>query len=108
MAETIIAQRRITLVNSTFTAASGGTVDFGTFPSDRSSRIVGTFSVVGSFTFRHQFGVTSGTYLVSSTTVVNSGGSVFDQIQYGLFLNLGFTAVVSSAPVVYLAGEPMR
>jgi hypothetical protein len=50
----IIAQRRVTLVNSTFTAASGGAVDFGTFPSDRFSRVVGLFSVVGSFTFRHQ------------------------------------------------------
>ena len=106
--ERIIGQQRVTLINSTFTVASGVAVDFGTFPSDKFARLVGGFSVVGSFTFRHQMGPSSGTYFVSSTTVVNSGGSVFDAIQYGAFLNLGFTAVVSSQPIVYLAGEPVR
>lgn len=108
MAEQIIGQRRVTLVNTTLTANSGVAIDFGTFPSDRFSRLVGGFSVVGSFTFRFQMGGSSGSYFVSSTTVVNSGGAVFDQVQYGAFLNLGFTAVVSSAPFVYLSGEPIR
>ena len=106
--ERIIGQNRVTLVNSTFSAASGGTIDFGTFPSDKFARLVGLFSVVGSFTFRFQQGASSGSYAVSSSSTVNSGGSVFDQVQYGPFLNLGFTAVVSSAPTVYLAGEPLR
>lgn len=106
--ERIIAQARVTLVNTTVNAASGGTVDFGTFPSDKFARLVGIFSVVGSFTFRFQQGASSGSYAVSSSSTVNSGGSVFDQVQYGPFLNLGFTAVVSSAPTVYLAGEPVR
>ena len=107
-AETIHAQARQTLVNSAFTAASGGTVDFGTFRSDKFSRLVGLFSVVGSFTLRYQMGVDSGTYQVSSSTTVNSGGSVLDVLQYGRFLNLGFTSVVSAVPTVYLAGEPIR
>ena len=106
--ERIIGQNRVTLVNSTFSAASGGTVDFGTFPSDKFARLGGVFSVVGSFTFRYQQGASSGSYAVSSSSTVNSGGSIFDQIQYGAFLNLGFTAVVSSAPTVYLFGEPVR
>lgn len=108
MAEQIIGQRRVTLVNTTFTANSGVAIDFGTFPSDRFSRLIGGFSVVGSFTFRFQMGAASGSYYVSSTTVINSGGAVFDQLQYGAFLNLGFTNVVSSTPTVYLAGEPVR
>jgi len=108
MAETIIAQRRITLVDTVVNAASGGTVDFGVFPSDRFARLVGLFSVVGSFTFRWQMQSVSGTARVSSTTVINSGSTVFDVLQYGPFLGLGFTAVVSSAPYVFLAGEPIR
>lgn len=108
MAEQISGQRRITLVNTTVNAASGVAIDFGTFRSDRFSRLIGLFSVVGSFTFRHQMGGSSGSYAVSSTTAISSGAIIFDQIQYGPFLNLGFTAVVSSSPFVYLAGEPMR
>lgn len=108
LGERIIGQVRTTLVNTTVTVASGATVDFGTFPSDKFTRLVGVFSVVGSFTFRFQQGASSGSYAVSSSSTVNSGGSIFDQIQYGAFLNLGFTAVVSSAPTVFLAGEPVR
>ena|SRR3990167_10436041 len=108
LGERIIGQARVTLVNTVVTVASGGTVDFGTFPSDKFARLGGAFSVVGSFTFRYQMGASSGSYAVSSSSTVNSGGSVFDQIQYGAFLNLGFTAVVSSAPTVYLFGEPVR
>ena len=108
LGERIIGQQRVTLVNTATAVASGGTVDFGTFPSNMFARLGGMFSVVGSFSFRYQMGVASGTYLVSSTTVINSGALVFDQIQYGAFINLGFTAVVSSVPTVYLFGESIR
>lgn len=106
--EFIIGHNKNTLVNSTFTADSGGTVDFGTFPAYRYSRFIGLFSVVGSFTFRYQMGVDSGTYQVSSTTTVNSGGSIVDVLNFGRQVNFGFTAVVSSEPRVYVAGEPIR
>ena len=104
----LIGHARTVLVDSVFNAASGGTIDFGTFQADKWSRVAGMFSVVGSFTFRHQMGPSSGTYIVSSAATVNSGPSIFDQVQYGRFVNLGFTAVVSSQPRVFLYGEPMR
>lgn len=106
--QTVIGHAKNVLVDSVFTAASGSTIDFGTFPAGRYSRLCGMFSVVGSFTFRHQMGSASGTYIVTSTTVVNSGPSVFDQVNYGKYLNLGFTQIVSSQPRVFIFGEPTR
>lgn len=104
----VIGHRKAVLVNSTFTVASGGTLDMGTFPTDKFSRLVGMFNGFGSLTARYQMGPASGTYLVSSTFVVNSGGSAFDVLNFGTFVNLGFTAVVSSTPQVFIYGEPVR
>lgn len=106
--EKIIAHVKQTFVNSTFTAASGVALDFGTFACDAFSKLTGIFSVVGSFNFRMQFGPSSGTYFVASSTVINSGGATLDVPAYGKFANLGFTGVVSSQPGVYIAGEAIR
>lgn len=106
--ETIIGQNKTILVNSVFTVASGSTLDMGVFPGDKWSRVAGMFSVVGSFTFRYQMQSISGTTLVTSTLVVNSGGQILDAINYGEYIGLGFTQVVSSQPRVFLYGEPTR
>jgi hypothetical protein len=55
-----------------------------------------------------QFGPSSGTYFVASSTVINSGGATLDVPAYGRFVNLGFTGVVSSQPSVYISGEAIR
>ena len=107
--ERLIGQVHSVLVNSAFNVST--TVvpfDMGTFQVEKFSRLAGLFSVVGSNTFRMQFGPSSGPYFVSSTTVVNSGGSVIDAINYGQFVNFGFTLAVSNAANVYLYGEPVR
>jgi hypothetical protein len=107
--ERIIGHVHNALVNSVFNVST--TVvpfDMGTFPVDKFSGLGGIFSSVGSLTFRMQFGPSSGTYFVSSTSVINSGGNILDVVNYGAFVNFGFTAAVSCAAGVYIYGEPIR
>ena len=99
---------KTTFVNTVLTVASGSTPDLGVYRTDRFSRFTGMFSSVGSMTFRYRMGTASGTYIVSSTFVVNSGNSGFDVVNYGLFTDFDFTAVVSAEPRILVTGEPIR
>ena len=109
LGERIIGHVKSVLVNSTFAVNTAGTPwDLGTYPVDRFSGLTGMISGVGSATFRMQFGPSSGTYFVSSSTVANSGGVVIDVVNYGMFVNLALTAVVSENIGVLLFGEPIR
>lgn len=85
-----------------------GSTDLGTFQCGGFSRFTGIFSTVGSMTLRYQMGVNSGNYQVSSSIVVNSGGAVFDVINYGLYVNFTITAANSQTPTFFLLGEPIR
>jgi hypothetical protein len=66
------------------------------------------FSSVGSMTLRWQMGVHSGDYQVTSSVVINSGATTFDQVNYGLYVNFTVTAANSQAPRFFLLGEPIR
>src|SRR5688572_19173362 len=84
-----------------FSAAPGGVVGstgLGVYRVDKYSRLAGLFSVVGSATLQWRYGVSSGQYQVTSSVVINSGGYLFDQINYGRFVEFGFNAVNSQTP----------
>jgi hypothetical protein len=66
------------------------------------------FSTVGSMTLRWQMGVHSGDYQVTSSVVINSGGSIFDQMNYGIYANFTITAASSQTPKFLIMGEPLR
>ena len=108
VARVIVGHHKTTFVNTVLTVASGATPDLGVFNTDQFSRFTGMFSAVGSMTFRYRMGTASGTYIVSSTFAVNSGNSSFDVINYGLFTDFDFTAVVSAEPRILVTGEPIR
>jgi hypothetical protein len=60
-------------------------------------------------TLRRQMGVhSSGNYQVTSSGVINSGGAVFDVLNYGLYVNFTITAANSYAPTFLLLGEAIR
>jgi hypothetical protein len=69
---------------------------------------VGLFQSVGSMTLRWQMGVHSGDYQVTSSIVINSGNTVFDQLNYGLYVNFTITAANSQTPKYLMIGEPLR
>lgn len=87
---------------------SGASVDFGAFKVGRFSRFAGLLSAVGSFTLRYRMGVDSGTYQVSSTVTVNSGGSTFDVVNYGHHADFSITIANSQVYTVVIHGEPIR
>jgi len=64
--------------------------------------------VTGSFNFQYRFGASIGAWLVTSSFVVNSGGSVFDALAYGNVTDFGFTAVISNGATVLIQAEPLR
>lgn len=103
-------QGRVSLYQSTtlgFTGSGGTTL--GVFAVDRYARLAGLVSVIGSATLRYQMGVDSAAFQVSSSFVVNSGGSVFDVLNYGHHVNLSFSQAASQANAVALIyGEPIR
>jgi hypothetical protein len=82
--------------------------DLGTYQVGRFSRFTGMWSGISSATIRYRMGVHSGDYHVSSSFVVNSGPSVFDALNYGLYVNFQVTAALSQAPRLVIIGEPIR
>jgi hypothetical protein len=66
------------------------------------------FSTVGSLTLRWQMGVHSGDFQVTSSIVINSGNTVFDQVNYGLYVNFTVTVANSQTPDYLMMGEPLR
>lgn len=75
----------------------------------RFSRFTGLFSVIGSVTARYQLGISSGAYQVSSSFVVNSGGSSFDFLNPGgVAADFSLTAANSQIFAVGILAEPLR
>jgi hypothetical protein len=59
-------------------------------------------------TLRWQMGVHSGNFQVTSSIVINSGATIFDQLNYGIYVNFTVTAANSQTPTFFLLGEPIR
>ena len=85
-----------------------GSTDLGTYQVGGFSRFVGMLSTVGSMTLRWQMGVHSGDYIVSSSILVSSGLTLFDQLNVGLYVNFTVIAANSQTPKFVLIGEPIR
>ena len=88
------------------TVVSGS--DLGTVQTGGFSRITAMFSVVGSMTLQFRSGVHSGNYLVNSSVTINSGSTILDMLNFGLYLNVNVTAANSQTPTFLLLGEPVR
>lgn len=65
-------------------------------------------SSIGSMTLQWWLGVHSGDFQVTSSIVINSGITIFDQLNYGLYAEFGFIAANSQTPRFLLIGEPLR
>jgi hypothetical protein len=85
-----------------------GSIGLGVYQTGGFSRFVGMFIAVGSATLQYRMGVHSGAYQVSSAVVINSGNSILDVLNYGLYADFAFTASVSQAPRFVIIGEPVR
>lgn len=77
----------------------------GVYPVAGYSRLTGMFSIVGSATLRIRTGPTSGTYAVSSTSAVNSGGSTFDYLLFGPVAEVALTPASSQTATVVVIGD---
>ncbi len=91
-------------------ATQGDSVDFGAFDISLFSRITGLLIAdSGGLTFRSRQGVESGTWLVTSTTVVSTVGLQFDEINYGRVADFSFTVIDSTSTFnLMILGEPLR
>ncbi len=91
-------------------ATQGDSVDFSGFDTTKFSRLTGLLIAdSGDLTFRWRQGVESGTWLVTSTTVVGTVGVVFDQLNYGKFTDFSFTVINSTSTFnLLILGEPLR
>lgn len=85
-----------------------GSTNLGTFVVGGFSRFVGVIGTVGSMTLQWQMGCHSGDFQVTSSIVINSGQTIFDQINYGLYVNFTVTAANSQTPKFLVMGEPIR
>ena len=66
------------------------------------------FHVTGSATVRFRMGAQSGNYLVSSTFVVNSGGSEFDVLNRGANVEWIFSQANSTQFSAIIFGQVQR
>ena len=100
--------RRKTLFNNTALSMVGsdGAV-LGVFPVAGFSRLTGLVSIVGSATLRIRTGATSGTYAVTSTSAVNSGGNTFDSLLFGPVVEVALTPASSQTATIALIGDTM-
>ena len=87
------------------TNASSGAV-LGTFNVQRYSSVAGMIQAVGSLTVQARFGISSGSFQVSSSFTANSGGSVFSLTNFGLFANFQVTAAASQNATILICGVP--
>ena len=85
-----------------------GSTGLGVYDVSKYSRFTGLFSVVGSVTLRWRMGVQSGSYVVTSSTVINSGPAVFETLNYGRFSEWTFLAANSQTPTYIVQAEPLR
>ncbi len=91
-------------------ATQGDSVDFGQFRVDKYSRFTGQAQAdSGGLTLRWRFGPDSGSFLVASSTVVGTDGLVFDELNYGRFVDFSFTVIDSTSTyTIQIFGEPLR
>jgi hypothetical protein len=82
--------------------------DLGTYQVGGFSRFTGLFQSVGSMTLRWQMGVHSGNFQVTSSIVINSGATIFDQLNYGIYVNFTVTAANSQTSTYVSFGESLR
>jgi len=47
-------------------------------------------------------------YQVTSSVLISSGQTIFDQINYGIYANFSITAANSQTPDYLMMGEPLR
>lgn len=85
-----------------------GSTGLGVYNTGGYARFVGLFSIVGSITLQYRMGVFSGNYQVTSSVVVNSGGSSIDVLNLGRFTEFTFSAANSQTPTYYIMGETVR
>jgi hypothetical protein len=99
---------RRTLVGTTNLSVVGS-IGLGVFNVSQYSRLAGMISIIGSATVRYQMGISSGNYAVSSSFTANSGGSVFDVLNYGRAVDCSQTAANSQVVGgILICGEPLR
>src|SRR5262245_59878356 len=99
---------RYALVRTTSLSAANSTGLGTALNTARFSRFTGLFSIIGSATFVYRMGIATGVYQVTSSMVINSGGSVLDVINYGQFSEMFFSAINSQIASVVVLGEPVR
>jgi len=66
------------------------------------------FGSVGSMTLQWQMGVHSGDFQVTSSVVISSSQTIFDQVNYGIYANFSIIAANSQTPDYLVMGEPIR
>ena len=102
--------RSLLFTRITSEATQGDSVDFGQFRVDKFSRLAGQIVPdSGELTFRWRYGVDSGSFQVASTSVVGTTGIVFDEFNFGRYVDFSFTSIDSTSTyTIQIFGEPLR
>ena len=85
-----------------------GSTDLGTYQVGGYSRFTGVFQSVGSMTLQWQMGTHSGDYQVTSSILISSGQTIFDQLNHAIYVNFSIIAANSQTPDYLIIGEPIR
>ena len=59
-------------------------------------------------TLQWQMGLHSGDFQVTSSILISSGNSTFDQVNFGIYANFTIIAANSQTPDYLVMGEPIR
>jgi len=106
--DAISGHKKTVFVNQTSLALSGsGGAQLGAFSTIRFSSIGGLISSIGSLTLQVGYAANSGTTLVTSSVVVNSGNSVFSFASFGRTTNFNISQASSqSLNTIFIFGTP--
>jgi hypothetical protein len=59
-------------------------------------------------TLQWQMGTHSGDYQVTSSILISSGQTIFDQLNHAIYVNFSIIAANSQTPDYLIIGEPIR
>jgi hypothetical protein len=99
---------RRTLFSGISTTGIVNSVGLGVYNVAGFCRFAGLFTVTGSVNFQWRMGVSSGSWSATSSTVINSGGFILDNLIFGNYAEFSFTAANSQTPTYMVAGEAIR
>lgn len=99
--------KRIFVNQQNLSLTGSGGAQLGSFSTIRFSSIGGLVSGIGSMTLQVQHCANSGSTIVTSSVVINSGGACFSFASFGRTTNFNISQAASqSLNAIFIYGQP--